>query len=90
MESPLVRLPVESIARNGLHCVRGVMADRLIAVPKSKVGARVGQLHDQDIQRLNRALLVFLGLAASPRTRRGREPMPKRRYEFGGDDFYKL
>jgi mRNA interferase MazF len=41
-------------------------------VPKSKVGARVGRLDDEDILRLNQALLVFPGLAASPRlSRRG-------------------
>ena len=40
-------------------------------VPKSKVGARVGRLDDEDILRLNQAALVFLGLAASPKVSRG-------------------
>jgi hypothetical protein len=40
------------------------MVDKITTVPKSKVGSRIGRLDDQDIVRLNRAVLVFLGLAA--------------------------
>jgi mRNA interferase MazF len=36
-------------------------------VPKSKVGDRVGRLDDEDVIRLNQAVMVFLGLAVSPR-----------------------
>jgi mRNA interferase MazF len=43
------------------------MADKLTTVPKSKVGSRVGRLEDEDILRMNRAILVFLGLATSSR-----------------------
>jgi mRNA interferase MazF len=43
------------------------MVDKITTVPKSKVGARLGRLDDEDIVRLNQAMLVFLGLAASPR-----------------------
>ena len=44
------------------------MVDKIATIPKSKVGARVGRLDDEDILRLNQAVLVFLGLAVSPRT----------------------
>ncbi len=47
-----------------------MMADKITTVPKSKVGARIGRLDDEDILRLNQALLVFLGLAVSPRLSR--------------------
>jgi mRNA interferase MazF len=63
-------LPVKPTTPGGLHFVRRPMVDRLITVPKSKVGARVGQLDDRDLQRLNQAVLVLLGLAAAPRIRR--------------------
>jgi len=43
------------------------MVDKLTTVPKSKVGRRVGQLDDEDMVRLNGAMIVFLGLAQSPR-----------------------
>src|ERR1700744_3089118 len=68
-EAPLSRLPVEPNERNGLRSACRLMVDRITAVPKAKVGARVGKLDDEDILRLSQAVLVFLGLAASPRTR---------------------
>jgi mRNA interferase MazF len=46
------------------------MVDKITTVPKSKVGSRIGRLDDEDILRLNQAILVFLGLAASPKTKR--------------------
>ena len=39
------------------------MVDKITTVPKSKLGARIGRLADQDMMRLNRAMLIFLGLA---------------------------
>jgi mRNA interferase MazF len=69
-EAPLFRLPVEPNERNGLRARCRLMVDKITTVPKSKVGARIGRLDDEDILRLNQAVLVFLGLAVSPRTRR--------------------
>ena len=46
------------------------MVDKITTVPKSKLGVRVGRLDDEDILRLNQAVLVFLGLAVSPRANR--------------------
>jgi mRNA interferase MazF len=46
------------------------MVDKVITVPKSKVGAHIGRLDDEDVVRLNQAMLVFLGLAASPKIKR--------------------
>ncbi|MGH8249030.1 MAG: type II toxin-antitoxin system PemK/MazF family toxin [Gammaproteobacteria bacterium] len=69
-DAPLFRLPVEPNDRNGLRSPCRMMVDKITTVPKSKVGARVGRLDDEDILRLNQAVLVFLGLAVSPRTSR--------------------
>jgi mRNA interferase MazF len=68
-DAPLIRLPVEPNERNGLREVCRLMVDKITTVPKSKVGAHIGRLDDEDILRLNRAVLVFLGSAASPRTK---------------------
>jgi len=68
-EAPLFRLPVVPNERNGLHTACRLMVDKITTVPKTKVGARVGRLDDEDILRLNQAVLVFLGLAVSPKTR---------------------
>ncbi len=69
-DAPLFRLPVEPNERNGLRTESRMMVDKITTVPKSKVGARVGKLDDEDILRLNQAVLVFLGLAVSPRVSR--------------------
>jgi mRNA interferase MazF len=68
-EAPLFRLPVEPNDRNGLRATCHLMVDKITTVPKTKVGSRVGRLDDEDILRLNQAVLVFLGLAVSPRTK---------------------
>src|ERR1700678_3533102 len=68
-EAPLFRLPVEPNDRNGLRATCHLMVDKITTVPKTKVGSRVGRLGDEDILRLNQAVLVFLGLAVSPRTK---------------------
>ena len=64
-DAPLFRLPVQPNERNGLRTMCRLMVDKISTVPKAKVGARVGRLDDEDILRLNQAVLVFLGLAAS-------------------------
>ena len=69
-DAPLFRLPVEPNERNGLRIKCRMMVDKITTVPKSKVGARAGRLDDEDILRLNQAMLVFLGLAVSPRVSR--------------------
>ena len=69
-DAPLFRLPVQPNERNGLRATCCLMVDKITTVPKTKVGARVGRLDDEDILRLNQAALVFLGLAMSPRTKR--------------------
>jgi mRNA interferase MazF len=71
-EAALFRLPIEPSERNGLRVKCRLMADKITTVPKSKIGAHVGRLSDEDIFRLNRAMLVFLGLVVSPRAKRER------------------
>ena len=69
-EAPLFRLRVVPNERNGLRSPSRLMVDKITTVPKSKVGERIGRLDDEDAVRLNQALMVFLGLAVSPRTGR--------------------
>jgi mRNA interferase MazF len=69
-EAPLFRLPIEPSERNGLRARCRLMVDKITTVPKSKVGRQIGRLDDEDILRVNQAVLVFLGLAVSPRMKR--------------------
>jgi mRNA interferase MazF len=45
------------------------MIDKITTVPKTKLGHQIGRLNEEDVARLNRALIVFLGLAAPVRAR---------------------
>ncbi len=62
-DAPLLRLTVTPDDLNGLREVSRLMVDKLTTVPRSKLGQQVGRLSDEDMVRLGRALLVFLGLA---------------------------
>jgi mRNA interferase MazF len=62
-DAPLFRLPVKPDRDNGLKSPSRLMVDKITTVPKSKLGQRVGRLSDADRHRLDRAMLVFLGLA---------------------------
>ena len=63
VDLPVFRIPVEPTADNGLRAASHLMADKVTTVPKSRLGQRIGCLADDDLLRLNRSLLVFLGLA---------------------------
>ena len=61
----LFRVTVEPEEANGLVHASWLMADKLTTVPRSKLGRRIGRLNGETMLRLNRAMLVFLGLAGS-------------------------
>jgi mRNA interferase MazF len=67
-EAPLFRIPVEPSEENGLQAISRLMVDKLTTVSKDRLGSRIGRLSAEDTVRLNRAIVVFLGLAGSPRT----------------------
>ena len=67
-DAPLFRIPIEPSEKNGLRAPSRLMVDKLTTVSKERSGSRVGRLDDEDMVRLNRAILVFLGMAGSSRT----------------------
>jgi mRNA interferase MazF len=68
--APLFRLPVEPNDGNGLRAACRLMADKITTMSRSRLGRKVGRLAEEDLVRLNRAVLVFLGLAATRRRKR--------------------
>ncbi|MHB1191536.1 MAG: type II toxin-antitoxin system PemK/MazF family toxin [Longimicrobiales bacterium] len=62
-EAPLFRVPVDPTDENGLVSRSSLMVDKITTVPKGKLGRLLGRLGDEDRIRLNRAMMVFLGLA---------------------------
>jgi mRNA interferase MazF len=63
-EAPLLRLAIEPNETNRLSSLSRLMIDKITTIPKARLGRRIGRLDDEDLVRLNRALLIFLGLAS--------------------------
>jgi mRNA interferase MazF len=61
----LFRIPIQPTPTNGLKGLSRLMVDKITTVAKSKMGRKIGRLDDEDVVRLNRAVVVFLGLAGS-------------------------
>lgn len=64
-EAPLFRLLIEPSERNGLRSTSRLMVDKITTVARARLGARVGRLAEEDMVRVNRAVLVFLGVTAT-------------------------
>ena len=62
-DAPLFRLRIDPDEFNGLQAPCSLMVDKITTVPRSKLGYHVGRLSDEEMVRLGRAILVFLGLA---------------------------
>jgi mRNA interferase MazF len=62
-EAPLFRIAIAPTESTGLEKTSRLMVDKVTTIPKAKLGAQIGRLSDEDVVRLNRAILVFLGLA---------------------------
>lgn len=72
VEAPFIRIPVEPHDSNGLRAQSRLMVDKITTVPRAKLDTRIGQLDNDILAELNRAIFVFLGLAEplrSPKTR---------------------
>jgi mRNA interferase MazF len=63
--APLLRLAIDPSDRNGLRAPSQLMIDKITTVARTKLQSGVGRLSAEDIVRVNRAVLVFLGLASS-------------------------
>jgi len=65
VEAPLLRIRVDPSNENGISEPSSIMVDKVTTVPKINLGDRVGVLESEHLLRLNRSLVVFLGLASS-------------------------
>jgi mRNA interferase MazF len=59
------RLRIEPDQGNGLESPSRIMVDKVATVRRSRLGTKVGVLDDTSVLRLNRALVVFVGIASS-------------------------
>ena len=63
VDAPRIRIDVHPSDINGLAETGRLMIDKVTTVPRTSLTRQVGRLSDADLVRLDRALLVFLGLA---------------------------
>ena len=70
MARPSIRPEITPSELNGLRAPSRLVTDKITTIPKSKLGHRIGRLADGDIVRLNRAMMLFLGLATPVRRAR--------------------
>ena len=63
VDAPLIRIAVEPTAATGIEQLSQIMVDKITTMPRTNLRDRLGRLADADLVRLDRALLVFLGLA---------------------------
>ena len=63
-DAALARISVVPSDQNGLREPSHIMVDKITTIPRTRVGRQIGRLEAEALTRLDRALLVFLGLAA--------------------------
>ncbi len=66
VDAPLLRIRVDPSQENGLDRPSSLMVDKITTIPKADLSERLGRIHGDHLVQLNRSLMVFLGLAASP------------------------
>jgi mRNA interferase MazF len=62
---PLVRIPIAPSEETGLRIASDVQVDKIMTVPKDKVGPRLGALDESAMKKVDEALGRFLGLGWS-------------------------
>ncbi len=62
-DAPLLRIPIPANEVTGLDCPSFAMIDKLTTVRRGNVSRRIGRVSTRQMLDVERAILVFLGLA---------------------------
>jgi mRNA interferase MazF len=62
VDAPLFRVPLAPSRTNGLRARSQAMVDKLTSVPRERVGRRLGNVASSDFERIESAMLLWLGL----------------------------
>jgi mRNA interferase MazF len=62
-QTPLFRYPVEPHADNGLSAPSQVQIDKIMTVPRAKIGTVIGQLSDKQMSEITKLLALWIGIA---------------------------
>ena len=63
LDAALIRPEIEPVAATGLHETSYAMIDKITTVQRARLGRRIGALTRAQMAPMNRATMVFLGLA---------------------------
>lgn len=63
VDAPLFRLSVDPTPGNGLRKRSQVMVDKVQTIARDKIGEAFGRLEDESMLAVNRAFLLWIGLA---------------------------
>ncbi len=61
LDAPLIRIQVEPSAKNGLGKPSQIMVDKTSSLPRTKISRPFGQIDDETMLAVTRALTFFLG-----------------------------
>ncbi|HEX8304197.1 MAG TPA: type II toxin-antitoxin system PemK/MazF family toxin [Jatrophihabitans sp.] len=64
-DAPLFRLEIAPSPTNGLDSTSRLMLDKITTVHRRRLGSKLGVLSDADLLRVNRGIMVFLGIAGT-------------------------
>jgi mRNA interferase MazF len=63
VDAPLFRVPVAARRGTGLRAPSQVMVDKIVSVPRERIGGRIGQIAAADLEGIDRALRLWLSLS---------------------------
>jgi mRNA interferase MazF len=63
VDAPLLRPVLSPTTENGLLSPSRAMADKVTTIPRGNLGKRLGRIAPEDMERIERALALHLGLA---------------------------
>jgi len=62
-QTPLFRYGVEPNSDTGLSATSQVQIDKIMTVPREKIGAAIGRLTDKQMGEITRLLALWIGIA---------------------------
>lgn len=62
-DTPLFRITVSPSSDNGLRKTSQIMVDKTLTVPRARIGSVIGTVGAETMLSVDRALMVFLGIA---------------------------
>ena len=63
LDAPLYRHRVEPTSKNGLQAVSEIQVDKIMTVPKERIGTVVGELAEKEMGAVTKLLALWVGIA---------------------------